>query len=70
MDFQFSPQQELLRKSVREFAEGAIAPKVQHMEETDEVPWDLYKEMGKQHVHGHPHSQGVWRDGLRATWPG
>src|SRR4030067_2887100 len=48
MDFQLSPQLELLRKSVREFAEGAIAPKVQHMEETDEVPWELYKEMAKQ----------------------
>ncbi len=48
MDFQLSPQLELLRKSVREFAEGAIAPKVQHMEETDEVPWDLYKELSKQ----------------------
>ena len=52
MDFQFSPQQELLRKSIREFAEGAIAPKVAHMEETDEVPWDLYKEMGKQQYMG------------------
>ncbi len=48
MDFQLSPQMELLRKSVREFSEGAIAPKVQRMEETDEVPWDLYKEMSKQ----------------------
>ncbi len=48
MEFQFSPQQELLRKSIREFAEGAIAPQVQHMEETDEVPWGLYKEMAKQ----------------------
>ncbi len=48
MDFQLTPQMELLRKSVREFAEGAIAPKVQHMEETDEVPWDLYKEISKQ----------------------
>ena len=52
MDFQFSPQQELLRKSVREFSEGAIAAKVAHMEETDEVPWDLYKEMGKQQYMG------------------
>jgi alkylation response protein AidB-like acyl-CoA dehydrogenase len=52
MEFQFSPQQELLRKSVREFAEGAIAAKVAHMEETDEVPWDLYKEMGKQQYMG------------------
>ncbi len=48
MDFQFSSQQELLRKSIREFAEGAVAPKVAHMEETDDVPWDLYKEMAKQ----------------------
>ena len=52
MDFQFTAQQELLRKSVREFAEGAIAPKVPHMEETDEVPWDLYKELGKQQYMG------------------
>ncbi len=52
MDFQFSAQQELLRKSVREFAEGAIAPRVAHMEETDEVPWDLYKEMGRQQYMG------------------
>jgi alkylation response protein AidB-like acyl-CoA dehydrogenase len=52
MDFQFTSQQELLRKSVREFAEGAIAPKVPHMEETDEVPWDLYKEVGKQQYLG------------------
>jgi len=52
MEFQFSPQQELLRKSVREFAEGAIAAKVAHMEETDEVPWDLYKGMGKQQYMG------------------
>jgi alkylation response protein AidB-like acyl-CoA dehydrogenase len=52
MDFQFTTQQELLKKSVREFAEGAIAPKVQHMEETDEVPWDLYKELGKQQYLG------------------
>ena len=52
MEFQFSPQQELLRKSIREFAEGAIAAKVAHMEETDEVPWDLYKEMGRQQYMG------------------
>ena len=52
MEFQFSPQQELLRKSVREFAECAIAAKVAHMEETDEVPWDLYKEMGRQQYMG------------------
>ncbi len=52
MEFQFSSQQELLRKSIREFSEGAVAPKVQHMEETDEVPWDLYKAMSAQQYMG------------------
>ncbi|MBI5966338.1 MAG: acyl-CoA dehydrogenase family protein [Deltaproteobacteria bacterium] len=52
MDFQFSSQLELLRKSVREFAEGAIAPRVPQMEETDEVPWDLYREIAKQQYMG------------------
>ena len=52
MDFQFSPQQELLRKSVREFAEGAVAPKVKTMEEKNDVPWELYREMGKQQYMG------------------
>jgi len=52
MDFQFSSQQELLRKSVREFAEGAVAPQVSKMEETDQVPWDLYKKMAQQQYMG------------------
>jgi len=52
MDFQFSTQQELLRKSVRDFAEGAVAPSVKAIEEKNEVPWDLYKEMGKQQYLG------------------
>jgi alkylation response protein AidB-like acyl-CoA dehydrogenase len=52
MEFQLTSQHELLRKSIREFAERAIAPQVPRMEETDEVPWDLYKEMGKQQYMG------------------
>jgi len=52
MEFQFTPQQELLRKSIREFAEGAVALRIQKMEETDEVPWDLYREMAGQQYLG------------------
>jgi alkylation response protein AidB-like acyl-CoA dehydrogenase len=52
MEFQLTSQHELLRKSIREFAERAIAPQVPRMEETDEVPWELYKEMGKQQYMG------------------
>lgn len=47
MDFQFTQEQELLRKGVREFAEKIIAPRVQEMEETQEAPIDIYKAMGQ-----------------------
>lgn len=47
MDFGFTPEQELLRKGVREFAEKVIAPRVQEMEETKEAPLDIYKAMGQ-----------------------
>lgn len=48
MNFQPAPEQELLRKAVREFAEREVAPLVEEMERTDEVPLDLIKKMGAQ----------------------
>ncbi|MEW6424000.1 MAG: acyl-CoA dehydrogenase family protein [Bacillota bacterium] len=48
MDFQLTPAQELLRKAAREFAEREIAPLVEEMERTDEVPLGLIKKMGAQ----------------------
>lgn len=48
MEFQFTSEQELLRKAVREFAEKEIAHRVEEMERTDEVPVDLLKKMGAQ----------------------
>ncbi len=48
MNFQHTPEQELLRKAVREFAEQEIAPLVEKMERTDEVPLELIKKMGVQ----------------------
>ncbi|MEW5898608.1 MAG: acyl-CoA dehydrogenase family protein [Bacillota bacterium] len=48
MNFQPAPGQELLRKAVREFAEREVAPLVEEMESTDEVPLGLIKKMGAQ----------------------
>ena len=48
MDFQFSPQLELLKEKRKGICRRGHCPKVQHMEETDEVPWDLYQELSKQ----------------------
>jgi alkylation response protein AidB-like acyl-CoA dehydrogenase len=47
MNFQFNEEQQLLRRSAREFAESVIAPRVQWMEEMSETPMDVVQEMGK-----------------------
>lgn len=45
MEFGFTSEQEMLRKSVREFAEAEIKPKVQNMDETGKVPMDILQKM-------------------------
>lgn len=47
MDFRLTEEQELLRRSVREFAESVVAKRVEWMEETDETPMDVVQEMAK-----------------------
>lgn len=48
MDFSFSPEQELLRNSARDFTESVVAPRVAEMEETDEMPQAILQEMAGQ----------------------
>jgi len=48
MDFSFTPEQEILRKAAREFAEKWVAPKVDEMEKTGKLPMDLIKKMAEQ----------------------
>jgi len=48
MDFSFTPEQEILRKTAREFAEKWIAPKADEMEKTGKLPMDLIKKMAEQ----------------------
>jgi alkylation response protein AidB-like acyl-CoA dehydrogenase len=52
MDFKFSEREELLRKSVREFAEAEVAPKMEAMEQTGEFPTDLLKPMADLGIMG------------------
>jgi alkylation response protein AidB-like acyl-CoA dehydrogenase len=47
LDFQFSDEQQHLRKSVREFAEREIAPNVMKWDEASEFPLATIKELGK-----------------------
>ena len=46
MDFKLSEREELLRKTVREFAEKEVTPRMDAMEETGEFPVDLLRRMG------------------------
>jgi alkylation response protein AidB-like acyl-CoA dehydrogenase len=52
MDFSLSMEQELLRRSVREFAETVVADRVAWMEENDETPMDVVAEMAKRGLMG------------------
>ncbi len=47
MDFQFTPEQEMLRTAAREFAENEVAPRVAEMEKTGRFPMELIKPMGE-----------------------
>lgn len=52
MDFKFSDREELLRKSIREWAEKEITPRMEAMEETGEFPTDLIKPMADMGING------------------
>jgi alkylation response protein AidB-like acyl-CoA dehydrogenase len=46
VDFVLTQEQELLRQSVREFAESEIAPHSRRLDETKEFPFEIFKKMG------------------------
>jgi alkylation response protein AidB-like acyl-CoA dehydrogenase len=52
MDFGYSPEQNHLRKSIREFAEAEIKPHVMEWDETQVFPLDVFRELGRMGVLG------------------
>jgi alkylation response protein AidB-like acyl-CoA dehydrogenase len=52
MDFKLSEREELLRKTVREFAEKEIPSRMEAMEETGEFPMDMLKALGQMGILG------------------
>src|SRR5215469_5834702 len=52
MDFQFTEEQEQLRRSVREFAEAEIRPRVMEWDEKSEFPLATIKDLGKLGIMG------------------
>lgn len=47
LDFNFTEEQELFRRTLREFAEEEIKPKSAYWDENEEFPWEDVKKMAK-----------------------
>lgn len=47
LDYTFSEEQELFRESLKEFCKKKIVPRTKEIEEKEEIPLDLIKEMAK-----------------------
>src|SRR5690349_22017746 len=52
MDFQFTEEQEQLKRSVRQFAESEIRPHVMEWDEKSEFPLSVIKQLGKMGLMG------------------
>ncbi len=47
LSYDLSPEQEMLRKTIRDFAEGEIKPVAHKLDEKEEFSYDLVEKMGK-----------------------
>lgn len=56
MFFKLTEEQELLRKTVRDFAESEIAPKAAEMDEKEEYDYSLWSKMAEMGLTGIPYS--------------
>ena len=57
MDFDLSPDHELIRRTVREFAEGEVAPVAEELDRTKAFPYDIVAQLGKLNLMGIPFPQ-------------
>ncbi|MBS3783738.1 MAG: acyl-CoA dehydrogenase [Anaerolineae bacterium] len=54
MDFEFTEEQRMLRRMVRDFAEREIAPRAEEIDATDKFPHDLFHRMAEVGLLGLP----------------
>lgn len=64
MELSFTEEQDMMRKMVRDFAQEQIAPIIEHMEETDEFPIEIVKQMGELGLMGIPISEEYGGSGM------
>ncbi len=54
MDFALTEEQEIFRKTIREFAEKEIMPRAQEIDQKGEFPWDIIEKMAALGLMGLP----------------
>jgi short-chain 2-methylacyl-CoA dehydrogenase len=54
MDFDLSPDHELIRRTVREFAEGEVAPVAEELDRCKAFPYEIVEKLGKLNLMGIP----------------
>ncbi len=54
MDFDLSPDHELIRRTVREFAEGEVAPVAEELDRTKSFPYEIVAKLGELNLMGIP----------------
>ncbi|MEN9935336.1 MAG: hypothetical protein RLZZ387_1915 [Chloroflexota bacterium] len=70
MDFDLTEDQLAVRRLVREFAEGEIAPRARHVDETGEFPAETFRKMGELGLMGLPFAEehgGAGADSVSAA---
>jgi alkylation response protein AidB-like acyl-CoA dehydrogenase len=54
MDFDLSPDHELIRRTVRDFAEGEVAPVAEELDRTKAFPYEIVRKLGELGLMGIP----------------
>jgi alkylation response protein AidB-like acyl-CoA dehydrogenase len=54
VDFDLSPDHELIRATVRDFAQGEVAPMAEQLDRTKSFPYDIVAKLGKLNLMGIP----------------
>jgi len=57
MDFDLSPEHELIRRTVREFAEGEVAPVAEELDRSKSFPYEIVRKLGSLNLMGIPFPQ-------------
>src|SRR6188508_595453 len=59
MDFDLSPDHELIRRTVRDFAEGEVAPVAEELDRTKQFPYEIVAKLGELGFMGIPFPEEV-----------